>query len=186
MFSHGTLMFNTEIEKVVSALRVRKDKIESKGIKSIRSRVANITEFLEEGMTIEDLRLEILKSIFDGEENIQYKELTEEDWENIHELSKERYANWDWNYGKSPKFNMQHTHRFPVGSIDVRLQVSKGVIEDIAIFGDFFGIGEIEKVQAALRGVTYSKTAIEEALVGVDIPTYLGGISTEEFVQLIY
>lgn len=186
MFSHGTLMFDTEIDTVVSALKVRKDKIESKGIKSIRSRVANISEFLEEPMSIETLRLEILKSIFDGEENIKYKELTEEDWKNIHALSAERYANWNWNYGKSPKFNMQHSHRFQVGSIDVRLQVNKGVIEDVAIFGDFFGIGEIEKVQAALRGVSYSKQAIEEALAGIDVPRFLGGITTEEFVRLIY
>lgn len=186
MFSHGTLMFDTEIDTVVSALKVRKDKIESKGIKSIRSRVANISEFLEEPMTIEELRLEILNSIFNGEENIKYKELTEEDWTNIHKLSAERYANWDWNYGKSPKFNVQHSHRFPVGSIDVRLQVNKGVIEDIAIFGDFFGIGEIEKVHDQLRGVPYKKQAIEEALSQLDVPTYLGGITTEEFVQLIY
>ncbi|AOV08532.1 lipoate--protein ligase [Sporosarcina ureilytica] len=186
MFSHGTLMFDTEIDTVVSALKVRKDKIESKGIKSIRSRVANISEFLQEPMTIEELRLEILKSIFDGEENIKYKELTDEDWENIHALSKERYANWNWNYGKSPKFNMQHSHRFPVGSIDVRLQVNKGIIEDIAIFGDFFGIGEIEKVQEKLRGVTYNRESIEEALSEIDVPTYLGGITMEEFIQLIY
>lgn len=186
MFSHGTLMFDTEIDTVVSALKVRKDKIESKGIKSIRSRVANITEFLDVPMTIEELRLEILKSIFGGKENIKYKTLTEEDWKNIHKLSAERYANWDWNYGKSPKFNVQHSHRFPVGSIDVRLQVNKGLIDDVAIFGDFFGIGEIEKVQEKLRGVTYSKQAIEEALVGIDVPRYLGGITTEEFVQLVY
>lgn len=186
MFSHGTLMFDTEIDTVVSALRVRKDKIESKGIKSIRSRVANISEFLSESMSIEELRMAILTSIFEGEENIQYLELTEEDWENIHQLSKERYANWDWNYGKSPKFNMQHSHRFPVGSIDARLQVEKGVITDIAIFGDFFGIGEIEKVQEKLRGVAYNRQAIEEALVGLDVPTFLGGITSEEFVQLIY
>ncbi len=186
MFSHGTLMFDTEVDTVVSALRVRKDKIESKGIKSIRSRVANISEYLDEPMTIEELRMEILKSIFDGEENIKYKELTDEDWENIHELSKERYANWDWNYGKSPKFNVQHSQRFPVGSIDVRLQVKKGLIEDIAIFGDFFGIGEIEKVQEKLRGVSYNRQAIEDALAEVDVATYLGGITTEEFIQLIY
>ena len=186
MFSHGTLMFDTEIDTVVSALKVRKDKIESKGIKSIRSRVANISEFLEEPMEIEQLRLEVLKSIFDGEENIKYKELTEEDWANIHELSKERYANWDWNYGKSPKFNMQHSHRFPVGSIDVRLQVNKGIIEDVVIFGDFFGVGEIEVIQEKLRGVQYNKQAILEALAEIDVPTYLGGITTEEFVQLIY
>ena len=105
MFSHGTLMFDTEIERVVSALKVKKDKIESKGIKSIRSRVANISEFMEEPMTIEQFRMEILKSIFEGEENVQYWELTEEDWDNIHALSAERYGNWDWNTG-NPRNSM--------------------------------------------------------------------------------
>lgn len=186
MFSHGTLMFDTEIDTVVSALKVRKDKIESKGIKSIRSRVANITEYLEEPMTIEEFRLEILKSIFEGEENIKYKVLTDEDWENIHALSKERYANWDWNYGKSPKFNMQHSHRFPVGGIDVRLQVNKGMIEDVVIFGDFFGVGEIDVLTEKLKGVKYDRASISDAIADMDIPTYLGGITKEEFLQLIY
>ena len=186
MFSHGTLMFDTAIDEVVSALKVRKDKIESKGIKSIRSRVANISEFLEKPMTIEEFRLEVLKSIFEGEENIKYVELTEDDWANIHELSKERYANWDWNYGKSPKFNMQHSHRFPVGGIDVRLQVSKGVIEDVHIFGDFFGVGEIKVIEDSMKGIKYDRQAIGDALATIDIPTYLGGITKEEFLQLIY
>jgi lipoate---protein ligase len=186
MFSHGTLMFDTEIDTVVSALKVRKDKIESKGIKSIRSRVANISEFLEEPMTIEQFRQEILKSIFGGEEHIKYRELTDEDWENIHELSKERYANWDWNFGKSPKFNMQHSHRFPVGSIDVRLQVNKGIIEDVVIFGDFFGVGEVGVITERLKGVRYNRESINEAVSGLDISTYLGGITREEFLQLIY
>lgn len=186
MFSHGTLMFDTEIDEVVSALKVRKDKIESKGIKSIRSRVANISEFLEEPMTIEDFRQVVLNSIFDGEENIQYKELTDTDWENIHALSKKRYANWDWNYGKSPKFNMQHSHRFPVGSIDVRLQVNKGIIEDLIIFGDFFGVGEVDMLCDQLKGVQYERLSIDEALAEIDIERLLGGITREEFIQLIY
>lgn len=186
MFSHGTLMFDTEIEGVVSALKVRKDKIESKGIKSIRSRVANISEYLKEPMTIEQFRMAILKSIFGGEEKTQYAELTEEDWAKIHELSAERYANWDWNYGKSPKFNMQHSHRFPVGGIDVRLQVNKGIIEEVNIFGDFFGVGEVAVIEDSLTGVKYDRQSIGEALNPIDIPTYLGGITKEEFLQLIY
>jgi len=186
MFSHGTLMFNTEIDTVVSALKVRKDKIESKGIKSVRSRVANISEYLKEPMTIEQFRLEILKSIFEGEENIKYKELTDEDWVGIRALSKERYGNWDWNYGKSPKFNMQHSHRFPVGGLDVLLQVDKGIIEDINIFGDFFGVGDVEVLCEKLKGLKYDPAVMEEALTGIDIPTYLGGITKEEFMQLIY
>lgn len=169
MFSHGTLMFDTEIERVVSALKVRKDKIESKGIKSIRSRVANISEFLVEPMTIEQFRQQILISIFGGEENIKYAELTEDDWKNIQALSAERYGNWDWNYGKSPKFNMQHSHRFPVGGIDVRLQVNKGTIEDMHIYGDFFGVGEVAIVEESLKGVQYDRQSIGEALSAVDI-----------------
>ncbi|ANU25952.1 lipoate--protein ligase [Planococcus versutus] len=186
MFSHGTLMFDTEIDAVVSALKVSKEKIESKGIKSIRSRVANISEFLKEPMTIEQFRMAILHSIFDGEDNVQYYELTDQDWENIHELSKERYGNWDWNYGKSPKFNIKHSHRFAVGGIDVRLQVEKGIVQDVNIYGDFFGVGDISEVEQAIAGSKYERVSLGKAIEGIDIPKLLGGITTEEFLKLIY
>lgn len=186
MFSHGTLMFDTEIDAVVSALKVKKDKIESKGIKSIRSRVANISEFLKEKMTIEEFRLEILKSIFGGEENIRYYELTEEDWANIHKLSEERYQTWEWNFGKSPRFNIQKTHRFPTGGIDIRLEVNHGEIEEAHIFGDFFGVGDMADIEQRLVGTNYDRAAIAKTLADIDIPTYFGGISTEDFLQLIY
>lgn len=186
MFSHGTLMFDTEIDAVVSALKVKKDKIESKGIKSIRSRVANISEFLKEQMTVEEFRLEILKSIFGGEENIRYYELTEDDWANIHKLSAERYQTWEWNFGKSPRFNIQKTHRFPTGGIDIRLEVNHGVMEEVHIFGDFFGVGDMADIEQRLVGTNYDRAAIAKALADIDIPTYFGGISTEDFLQLIY
>ncbi|AUS88267.1 lipoate--protein ligase [Lysinibacillus capsici] len=186
MFSHGTLMFDTEIDAVVSALKVKKDKIESKGIKSIRSRVANISEFLKEQMTVEEFRLEILKSIFGGEENIRYYELTEDDWANIHKLSEERYQTWEWNFGKSPRFNIQKTHRFPTGGIDIRLEVNHGVMEEVHIFGDFFGVGDMADIEQRLVGTNYDRAAIAKALADIDIPTYFGGISTEDFLQLIY
>ncbi|PUB15953.1 lipoate--protein ligase [Paenisporosarcina sp. OV554] len=186
MFSHGTLMFDTEIDAVVSALKVRKDKIESKGIKSIRSRVANITEFLEQKTTIEEFRLTLLHSIFGSEENVKEMVLTEEDWTNIKELSKERYGNWDWNYGKSPAFNMSHSERFPTGGIDVRLQVKNGLIEDAHIYGDFFGVGDVADIESRLIGVSYDKAAISDAIGDFEITTYLGGITKEQFLQLIY
>lgn len=186
MFSHGTLMFDTEIDAVVSALKVRKDKIESKGIKSIRSRVANITEFLEQKSTIEEFRVTLLHSIFGGEENIKEMVLTEQDWTNIKELSKQRYGNWDWNYGKSPAFNMAHSERFPTGGIDVRLQVKNGLIEDAHIYGDFFGVGDVADIENRLVGVSYDKAVISEALGNLEISTYLGGITKEQFLQLIY
>ena len=82
MFSHGTLMFDTEIEQLFRHLKYGKTKLNQKGLN--RSEVVlQIFGILEEPMTIEQFRLEILKSIFEGEENIQYIELTEEDWDKI-------------------------------------------------------------------------------------------------------
>lgn len=186
MYTHGTLLFNTEIDEVVAALKVKKDKIESKGIKSVRSRVANISEFLKDDMTVEQFRMEILKSVFGGEENIRYYELTEDDWTNIHKISEERYQTWEWNYGKSPRFNIQKTHRFPSGGIDIRLEVNRGVIEEAHIFGDFFGVGEVADIEACLNGIKYDRSSISKALKDFDIPTYFGGITEEDFLQLIY
>lgn len=186
MFSHGTLLFKTDIDAVVSALKVKKDKIESKGIKSVRSRVGNISDYLKEPMTVEQFRLEILKSIFGGEENIQYYELNDEDWEKIHEISKNRYQKWEWNYGKSPKFNIQKTHRFPSGGLDIRLEVNKGIIEEAKIFGDFFGIGDVADIEKALVGTRYDRRAISEVINDFDIPHYFGGVTKEEFLKVIY
>jgi lipoate-protein ligase A len=186
MFSHGTLLFDSEIEHVVSALKVKQDKIESKGIKSIRSRVANISEFLSEPMDIEQFRSHLLRNIFSEHNDIPEYVLTEEDWSRIHELSAERYQNWDWNYGKSPKFNSQHSHRFPVGSIDVRLEVNKGVIENCKIFGDFFGVGDVSEIEDLLTGQKYEKAAIEQALQEVNTTHYFGNITKDDFINLIY
>ncbi|MCY9287628.1 lipoate--protein ligase LplJ [Bacillus haynesii] len=186
MFSHGTLLFDSEIEHVVSALKVKKDKIESKGIKSIRSRVANISEFLDQKMTTVEFRSMLLRYIFDTEGDIPEYKLTEKDWEIINQISKERYQNWDWNYGKSPKFNLQHSKRFQAGSVDIRLEVQKGVIRECKIFGDFFGVGDVNDIEEKLTGVQYERKAIEEALQDVDIKHYFGNIQKEEFLELVY
>jgi lipoate-protein ligase A len=186
MFSHGTLMLNSEIENVVSALKVKKDKIESKGIKSVRSRVANISEFLTEKIEMEEFRTLLLTYIFGGQEQISEYVLSEEDWEQIHQLSKERYRNWEWNYGKSPNFNLQHSHRFPVGSIDVRLEVNKGILENCKIYGDFFGVGDVSEIENRLKDIRYEKSEIEKALSEIDTSHYFGKITKEDFINLIY
>ncbi len=186
MFSHGTLLFDSEIDSVVSALKVKKDKIESKGIKSIRSRVANISEYMEDKMTIEQFREMLLRYIFTDFHDIPMYELTEKDWKIINEISRERYQNWDWNYGKSPTFNYQHSHRFPVGQIDVRLEVKKGVIEHCKIYGDFFGVGNVEDVEEVLTNIRYEKDQIEAALEKIDVKMYFGNIEKTEFINLIY
>src|SRR5690625_1672660 len=188
MFSHGTLMFDSEIEHVVAALNVSAEKIESKGIKSIRSRVANISEFLDEKITMDEFKDLILRYIFnvDDVRDVPQYVLTEEDWEKVHEISKNRYQQWEWNYGKSPSFNIKQSHKFDSGLLDVRLEVKKGIIENCKIYGDFFGIGEVQDIEERLSGVKYEPSSIEKALEDIDVPHYLGKITKEDFIKLIY
>lgn len=186
IFSHGTLLFDSEIEHVVSALNVKKEKIESKGIKSIRSRVANISELMDQKMTTEEFRKILLSYIFDTNGDVPEYRLTEKDWEKIHEISRDRYQKWEWNYGRSPKFNLQHSKRFPAGSIDLRLEVKKGIIQDCKIFGDFFGVGDIADIEKRLIGQKYDRKTISDVLEDMDMRHYFGNVSKEDFLDLIY
>lgn len=185
MFSHGTLLFDSHMEDVVGALNVKMDKIQSKGIKSIRQRVANIRELMDRDLTVEQFKQLLLQSIFDGKEVPTY-ELTEEDWSAIHKLSEERYRNWDWNYGKSPKFNLKHSHRFNVGQIDVRLEVNKGIVEMCKIYGDFFGVEDVQDIEVALVGSKFDKESFSQALQNIHVKEYFGSLTTEEFLTLFF
>ncbi|MRG86956.1 lipoate--protein ligase [Salinibacillus xinjiangensis] len=189
MFSHGTLMFDSEVENVVRSLKVKSEKIKSKGIKSIRSRVGNISEYLNEKMTMDEFKNMILRYIFDVEDvkDVPRYQLTEEDWKNIHELSEKRYQQWEWNYGKSPSFDIQHSKRIEgAGTIDVRLDVKRGIIEDCKIYGDFFGVGDVKDIEQKLIGTRYERDAIFEAFEDVDLKHYFGNVTLEDFATLVY
>ncbi|NHM74521.1 lipoate--protein ligase [Staphylococcus sp. 11007852] len=184
MFSHGTLMLNSELDEVQNALRVNLAKIQSKGVKSVRKRVANIQEFLDQPLDIEDFKQIILKQLF-GENEVEAYVLTDEDWDNIEKLSHEKYRTWEWNYGKNPKYNFEREHKFEKGFIQIKLDVKKGRIEHAKIFGDFFGEGNVTELEHALEGVLHQKESIKEALVDYDFYYYFGDISKEEIIDLM-
>ncbi|KIL83106.1 lipoate--protein ligase [Enterococcus gallinarum] len=191
MFAHGTIMFDSDINEVVNALKVRKDKIESKGIKSIRSRVTNIKPFLpkdKQDMTTEAFREEILLKIFgvDSVDQVKTYTLTEEDWVKINEISDKYYRNWDWNYGKSPAFDIERRKRFPIGSIEVRFNVQEGKITEAKIYGDFFGLGDIADVEQAFIGTRYDKSALKDVIDQIDVKKYFGNITPEDLLELVY
>ncbi|MBE9389133.1 lipoate--protein ligase [Vagococcus salmoninarum] len=191
MFAHGTIMFDSDVNEVVNALKVRKDKIESKGIKSIRSRVTNIKPFLADeyqNMSTVDFRQAILLRIFGVEsvEDVKVYDLTEADWEKINEISDTYYRNWDWNYGRSPEFDLVRRQRFAIGSVEAKMNVAGGVINEIRLFGDFFGLGEIADVEKILQGTRYEKAAIAQAVAKIDIKKYFGNIEEADLVNLLY
>lgn len=184
MFSHGTLMLNNDLDEVQNALRVNPAKIKSKGIKSVRKRVANISEFLDEPLDIETFKSIILKHIF-GDNEVEEYHLTDDDWKNIEALSNEKYRTWEWNYGKNPKYNFEREEKFEKGFVQIKFDVKKGRIEHAKIFGDFFGVGDVSELEDALVGSLHNFESIEAALSEYDLYHYFGDIPKEELIRLM-
>lgn len=185
MFHHGTLLLDSDLSEVVNALQVKMSKIESKGHKSVRSRVANISEFLDDKIDIESFRKLILKGLYKEGEVFETYTLTEEQWKEVYELRDEKYATWDWNYGSSPKFNIQRTRRFPIGEIDLRIFVEKGKITNFKIYGDFFGKEPVEILEKLLIGSRYEKSEITKLLKPIIIEDFFGLLPKNDYLELI-
>jgi len=186
MFSHGTLLFNSDLEEVTRALDVKMNKIESKGHKSVRSRVANISEFLNDELSVSEFRQRLLDGLYRERDNFETYHLTDDEWKAVHDLRDEKYGNWDWNFGRSPDFNIQRSKRFPVGEIDLRLDVEKGHIKNLKIYGDFFGREPVDEIEEMLKDVRYEPSDIEIALNGIEIQEYFGDVEKAEFLDLVY
>lgn len=186
MFSHGTLLFDSDLDEITRALDVKMSKIESKGHKSVRSRVANISEFIDEDIDVHEFRSRLLHGLFEERESFERYRLTDDEWQKVHKLKKEKYGNWDWNYGRSPKFNIQRSHRFSAGEIDLRLEIEKGYIENLKIYGDFFGVEPVEEIEELLQGVRYEPYDLERAISKMDLESYFGRVHENDFLELLY
>lgn len=123
--------------------------------------------------------------MFEGAE-LQTYELTPEDWEAVEKLASERYRNWDWNYGRSPAFDIQRETRYAGGEIEVYLDVAQGLIQDLKFYGDFFGQRSVEELEKKLVGVRYAPESIAKALEDVNIGEYFINYSLEELITLLY
>jgi lipoate-protein ligase A len=187
VLNHGTLLFNSQLDVLSKALNVKRDKIESKGVKSVASRVTNIKAYVQEDVDVLEFKNLLLKNIFEYfDEPVEYYNLAQEDLKNVQKMVDERYGTWDWNYGRSPKFNYKGYNRFAGGCVEARLQVENGLIDNCKIYGDFFGKGDVAVLEDALKGVRYDADDVKAALSHVAVEDYLGRITKDEFLQCLF
>jgi len=187
LLHHGTLLLDSELDRLQNALNVKMDKIVSKSVKSVRSRAANIKEYLENDITINEFKSLLLKYVFEFQElDFDEYELTEVDIENIREMMEQRYLTWDWNYGQSPSFNFKNSKRFGGGKVEILLEVKDGIINECKIYGDFLGVGEIGEVEEKIRGLKYTENDIKAILDKIDVYKYFGGITVDKLISCFF
>jgi lipoate-protein ligase A len=187
LLHHGTILFNSNLSVVQEALNVKQDKIESKGIKSVRSRVTNIYPYLSEKVSIEEFKAALLKFLIQDENYIEKQYiLNMEDLSKVKGLMDSRYSKWEWNYGESPEFNIEKGKRYAGGKLDLRLDVYEGGISFIKILGDFFGKKEVSELEALLIGKQYKEELIRKLLTVIDFQSYFTGITVDDFVECMF
>ena len=188
MMHHGTLMFSSDVKDISGALTPNAKKFESKGVKSVQSRVTNIASHLPAefaGMDTAEFLLRLYAFYQQRFLDAAPYELSQTDRTAIRKLADEKYSTWEWNYGASPAFAVSSNHKFDFGLVDVRLNVVRGRIREIRIFGDYFGIRSISELETLLTGSEYRYEAVTRTLSDVRLGDYISGMTIEKLAQLI-
>ena len=182
---HGTIMFDSDLSVVSEALRVDPTKIQTKGIRSVRSRVTNVAEHLPEKVTLPEFRRILLENILKENPGEAYP-LTQDDLAAVEKLRAERYATWEWNYGQSPEYGVKKEARVEgCGKLELQLRVTKGRIAGCRIYGDFFGSRDSAEVEQALLGCPLEETAVEKALEPLPVGEYFHNLTREKLTELL-
>jgi lipoate-protein ligase A len=166
ILTHGTLLFDSDLSNLALALKASAGAIASKSIKSVRSRVANLSEFLNEALDMQSFRLRVLDGIFAGAGESPTYRLTQDDWVAIRRISAERYQTWEWNFGRSPRFSLQKTRQFRWGEVQADLEIENGLIRSIQFHGAGFGPEQAASLEQALSGVRYAREHIRATVAG--------------------
>ena len=183
---HGTLLFSADMTDLSKALTVNPLKIQSKGIKSVKARVTNISSHIKEEMSVEQFMQRLFNYTAQNDPDGRIYELTSADTEKINKLKKEKYASWAWNFGENPGYSFKKGAKFTAGIIEIGMNIENEIIKDISVKGDFFAYGEVNGLENILRGLPHREEDIRNALQGVDLAPYIGAITADELISVLF
>ncbi len=185
MMHHGCLLFDVDMTVLGDALRVSKDKIESKGVKSVRSRVTNIIKELPDKISVQEFSDNILNKMKETYPDMTEYILSEAELIKIQKSVDEQFGTWDWTYGQAPKYTVERSVRYPAGKITSYADVENSIIKSLKIYGDFFGIKDVDDIENLLIDVRYEYDNVLEKLKTIDITKYFSHMTVEEVAKAI-
>ena len=175
---HGTMLYDTNMVNMVGAITPNDEKLLSKGVESVRQRIALLKDFVQ--IDIEQFKTFVRENLCKGEIT-----LTSDDIQAIEEIEKE-YLTDEFVYGNNPKYTVVRKGRIEgVGEFEVRIEVKNGVIKGLTMLGDYFIVGDVDAaIVKPLKGVKLSERDILEALPD-NLETTILNLKKEDFVNLL-
>jgi len=182
---HGTLLFSSDMTDLSGALRVDPEKYRDKAVKSVRSRVTNISSHLNAPMEVTEFIRALMDFVSSGASPDDMA-LTDAETGTIENMAEKRYRTWDWNFGSSPAYNFEKRTRTQGGLLDVNLFVKKGRILKARLFGDYFGVRDVDALEERLIGSRHERGEIETRLKDVALDEYLHGVTLPVLLDCLF
>lgn len=176
---HGTLMFNSDFERMVDLLTVSDVKLKSKAIASVRSRVGNLCEF-QPDLSLPMLAKAVSKSFverYGRNHNIETMNIDEFSSNSKLAALEEKYSSWKWRYGKTVPFDLEiDTGRLSWGEVKLGFTVREGIIVNAVVYSDALDGDFINEISEILQGVRLDADRITDHFLqlvdqGVDMLT---------------
>jgi lipoate-protein ligase A len=183
VLEHGTLLYNADISKLRQALTDNTAFYKGKAVKSVRSTVANISDFIEHKTDIASFAQEIISHVNNRIPESTSYSLSNNDVLQIEKLIEEKYSTWRWNFGYSPKYTFNRDVDFISGKFHVRFTVKKGVISDSVIKNEKERFAEIEDV---LNGLNHNKNEIINCFKSQNEIVFPSNVEIDEFVNCLF
>jgi len=164
---HGTLLIDVDKSNLGKYLNPSKEKLKSKGVKSVKARICNLSEY--GNITIVSAKKalhESFQKIYEDSAQIVdfYKAVDKKDYED----TAKRHASKEWLYGKSPNFNVEINNRFTWGDIKLLITLSKGIISNVSCYSDAMEVDFVNEIKRSLLGVEYNSDAIYSAICKIE------------------
>lgn len=171
-YHHGTILMKTDTAEMTKYLTVSQEKLKSKSVDSVKSRVANLTEFVPD-LTVSRMR-RCLRESFEEVYGLPAAPYPAERIDRAEVLRRtERMASWEWKYGRKILFTDEAKRRFPWGEITVQAGVEKGRIKDLAVWSDSLDSGFTGRLEEALKGLEWRRAEVFRVLETLECGTEL-------------
>ncbi len=179
---HGTILFASHIGDLSAALKANPLKFRDKAVKSVSSRVTNVSEYLPRPLPLEDfirlVQAEVLKMYPEARAHA----FSPADETAILALAQSKYDHWEWNFGRSPAYNHVQAVRCAAGTIEFHADVHRGRITALKVFGDFFGNRDIAEFEAALTLLPHREYELRQALEALPLREFFGPVTSADIL----
>lgn len=164
-YHHGTILIDSDIGRLSHYLNPSMQKILSKGIDSIKSRVVNLHSICNQ-ITVQEMKTALLKAFSrvygDFLNHSQYA--AKEDVPHAVMQLYEQHSSWQWLYGESPSFDACFEDTFDWGEIQIGLNLVDARINNAKVYSDALNIGFVEKLSRALLGKKLEAEEIQQTI----------------------